>query len=211
MTRGLRLSKRRHGLVIEYMPLASMLARFFAQNRPPWQRAALLADLEAEGFLALTRAARTYDKSRLPYPKAYFARACLNAMYKSIKKLTRQPGVERLTLEQAAELLPDFDQLDFLRMAIDDLPACDQGLATDRFIRGLTLQALAEQHDLPLRDVSRRSSRIGRSLAEALGIRLSPLGRGATRQPGRSSRDFPASSAVSEGHASRTPGQSPRS
>jgi DNA-directed RNA polymerase specialized sigma24 family protein len=186
------------------MPLATMLSRFFVQNRPPWQRAALAQDLEAEGFLALTRAARTYDKSKLPYPKAYFARACLNGMYKSIKKLTRQPGVERLTLEQAADMLPDFDQLDYLRLAIDDLDGDDQELASDRFRGGLTLQALAERHQIPLREASRRASRLAKILGESLGIQLQRPDRGASNHPGRSTRDFPASSAVSAHPSSRT-------
>lgn len=204
MKKNSRLSKRRHGLVVEYMPLASMLARFFAQNRPAWQRAALMADLEAEGFLSLTRAARTYDRARLPYPKAYFARACLNGMYKAIKKLTRQPGVERITLEQAAELLPDFDQLDYLRLAISDLDQDEQSLATDRFASGLTLQALAARHQIPLREASRRASRLAKILGESLGIQLMPPGQVSTRQPGRNTRDFPASSAASAPPVSRT-------
>ena len=67
MQKKLRLSKRRHGLVTEYLPLATMLAKFFVQSRPPWQRSALFPDLEAEGFLALTEAARTYDRKKLPW------------------------------------------------------------------------------------------------------------------------------------------------
>ena len=75
-----------------------MLAKFFLQNRPIWQRGVLRDDLEGEGMLALAKASRTYDPKRLPYPKAYFARAILNSMLKYIKKATRQPRENRVTL-----------------------------------------------------------------------------------------------------------------
>jgi len=166
-----RLSKRRHQLVVDHMPLAEMLARFFVQNRPPWQRRSLCEDLAAEGYLALTRAARTYDRAKLPYPRAYFARACLNAMYKSVRKLTRQPGV-KLTLAEAEQLLPDFDRLDHIRIAVDELPQEDRQFAYERFVCGLTLQTLADQHEMPLKQVSRRAARLAQTLAGALEIQL---------------------------------------
>lgn len=173
MRKRSRLSKYRQSLVVEYMPLARMLARFFVQNRPPWQRSVLIPDLESEGFLALSKAARTYDKTKLPYPKAYFARAVLNAMYKWIRKATRQPADWRITLEEAAHLLPVIESPDYLRLAIDDL-GDDAELASDRFRRGMTLRAIAECHSLSLRTASLRSRQIATQLAAALDIRLQP-------------------------------------
>ena len=168
---SLRLSRRRHQLVVDHMPLADMLARFFVQHRPPWQRGALRDDLASEGYLALTRAARTYDKKKLPYPRAYFARACLNAMYKAVKKMTRQPGI-KLTLAQAEQLLPEFDMLDHIRIAIEDLPADDRVFARDRFVTGLTLQALAARHRMPLKLASKRAARLAQILGGSLEIQL---------------------------------------
>lgn len=173
MQKRSRLSKYRQSLVVEYMPLARMLARFFVQNRPPWQRSVLIPDLESEGFLALSKAARTYDKTKLPYPKAYFARAVLNAMYKWIRKATRQPADWRITLEEAAHLLPVIESPDYLRLAIDDLGE-DAELASDRFRRGMTLRAIAECHSLSLRTASLRSRQIATRIAAALDIRLQP-------------------------------------
>lgn len=173
MQKRSRLSKYRQSLVVEYMPLARMLARFFVQNRPPWQRSVLIPDLESEGFLALSKAARTYDKTKLPYPKAYFARAVLNAMYKWIRKATRQPADWRITLEEAAHLLPVIESPDYLRLAIDDL-GDDAELASDRFRRGMTLRAIAECHSLSLRTASLRSRQIATRIAAALDIRLQP-------------------------------------
>ncbi|NBW15747.1 MAG: sigma-70 family RNA polymerase sigma factor [Caulobacteraceae bacterium] len=209
MSRRYRLSTKRQKLVIEHMALATMLAKFFVQNRPSWQRGVLIPDLESEGFLALTKAARTYDPKKLPYPKAYFARAVLNAMYKSIKRVTRQPGVEKITLEQAEQLLPDFDELDHLRLAISELPEEDQELATLRFVRGFTLQRLANEQQIPLRVASRRSSRLAKLLAESLGIRCSLPGAASERPTPNSSRDFPASCKVSEPPACRGEGRWP--
>ncbi len=176
MTRRLKLSAKRQALVVEYMGLAEVLAKYFLQNRPHWQRGVLIADLQSEGYLAICKAARTYDPKRLPYPKAYFARACLNAMYKQIKKINRQPGDVRITLDEAADLLPDFDHLDHIRLAIADLPEWDQELATDRFIHGKTLRALAESHEISLRAAARRSTQLAKALAESLDIRLLPPG-----------------------------------
>ena len=172
MTRRLKLSAKRQRLVVEYLPLAQILAKYFLQNRPGWQRSVLIEDLQSEGYLALVKAARTYDPKRLPYPKAYFARAVLNAMYKAIKKLARQPGEIRITLEEAADLLPEFDHIDHIRLAIADLPEWEQELATDRFINGKTLRALAETHEISLRAASRRATALAKVLAEALDIQL---------------------------------------
>ena len=172
MSKRLRLSAKRQRLVVEYVPLAEILSKYFVQNRPHWQRGVLIEDLQSEGFLAMCKAARTYDPKRLPYPKAYFARACLNAMYKQIRKVNRQPGEIRITLEEAAELLPEFDQLDHIRLAIEELPEWEQELAMDRFIHGQTLRALAESHGISLRAAARRSTQNAKVLAQALGIQL---------------------------------------
>lgn len=176
MRTRLKLSKKRRELAAEYVPLAQMLAKFFVQNRPHWQRAALIQDLEGEGFLALTKAARTYDKSRLPYPKAYFARAILNSMYKHIKRVTRQPGEWKVSLQEAADLMPVIESPDYLTMAIDDLGE-DRELAIDRFQNGHTLRTISENHSLSLRAASVRSRTLAKNLAELMDIRLKPLSR----------------------------------
>jgi DNA-directed RNA polymerase specialized sigma24 family protein len=204
MTKQFRLSPKRRQLIVDHMSLATMLAKFFVQNRPHWQRAVLIPDLEAEGYLALVKAAKTYDSKKLPYPRAYFARACLNGMYKAIKKLTRTPGVEKITIAEAAELLPEFDELDHLRLAIAELPEEDQPLAIDRFVNGATLQALADSHQIPLRVASRRATRLAKLLAESLGIQLMPPDAGSRCRLPNTNRDFPSSCRVSESPASQS-------
>jgi len=172
MQKRLRLSKRRHALVVEYLPLATMLAKFFVQQRPPWQRGVLFPDLEAEGFLALTKAARTYDRKKLPYPKAYFARACLNAMYKSIKKVTRTPAEWKCSLQEAEELMPVLEHPDFLSLAIEDLPDDERAIAEERFQGGKTLRSISESQEISLRIASVRCRALAMRLAESLDIRL---------------------------------------
>ena len=175
-----------------------MLARFFVQNRPAWQRQVLIPDLEGEGFLALTKAARTYDQKRLPYPKAYFARAIMNAMYKSIKKTTRQPGEWKVSLQEAEDLLPIIENPDYLSLAIQDLPEEHQQLASDRFESCQTLRTIAEGHGISLRLASVRSRALARTLAEALDIRLSPHAPEAGCPSRGSSRSNPSSGSASE-------------
>jgi RNA polymerase sigma factor (sigma-70 family) len=167
-----RLTKKQQSLSTEYIPLVSMLAKFFLQNRPIWQRGVLRDDLEGEGLLALAKASRTYDPKRLPYPKAYFARAILNSMLKYIKKATRQPRENRVSLAEAESMCHAKDELDHLRMAIDSLPLDERRLATDRFSVGLTLRALAVQHQIPIRVASRKSQALARRLAQSLDIQL---------------------------------------
>ena len=174
MRKRSKLSKTRQNLAAEYFPLAKILARYFVQSRPAWQRGLFVDDLEAEGLLALSKAARTYDKTKLPYPKAYFARAMLNGMLKWIKKETRQPAENKLTLEEAADLIPMYDELDHVRLAIEELDDEDQELAVDRFMRGSTLRKLAEDHQIPLRIASLRSQKLSKQIAESLDIRLQP-------------------------------------
>lgn len=173
MTKNSKLSSHQQDLTVEWMHLVRTAARYFVQNRPRWQRWLYVEDLEGEGFLALAKAARTYDPARLPYPKAYFARAILNAMLKHIRRATRTPG-DRLTLEEAEQLAPEFDELDHLRIAIEALSPEDQLLAMNRFVDGATLQGIAGAHELPLRSASLRSRRLAKQLAELLGIQLPP-------------------------------------
>lgn len=199
MKKRSRLSKHRQTLVIEYIPLAQMLAKFFLKARPGWQKSVLLPDLEAEGFLALTKAARTYDKTKLPYPKAYFARACMNAMYKWIRKQNRQPADWKISLEEASDLLPVMESPDYLQMAIDDLGP-DADLATDRFQNGHTLRTIAADHQISLRLASVRSRALAARLAEALEIRLSPRGPSSEHPLCGSNPNSPSSSAASARH-----------
>lgn len=194
-----RLSKKRQAWVVEYMPLASMLARFFVQTRPPWQKSALIPDLEGEGFLALSRAARTYDPTRLRYPKAYFARAIMNGMYKYIKKATRSPGDWKISLAEAEDLLPLMEHPDHLRLAIEDLPDDERRMAEDRFQEGQTLRTIAEGHQISLRIASVKARALANRLAESLDIRLQPRGSDSAHQK-RGSREWPSSSPPASGN-----------
>jgi len=183
-----------------------MLARYFVQSRQHWQKTVLIEDLEGEGFLALAKAARTYDKTRLPYPKAYFARAILNGMLKYIKKATRQPGIEKISLQEAADLVPEFDQIDHLRLAIEDLSAEDRELATDRFVRGQTLRTIAEGHQIPIRIASLRAARLAKIVSQSLDIRLSPHAPDSRHLRSGSNRKNPSAEQAS----SRPPLRKPR-
>lgn len=172
MKKKSKLSSSRQKLAIEYMPLVRMLARYFCSCRPAWQRGNLMPDLEGEGYLALSKAAITYDKKRLPYPKAYFARAVLNAMLKHVRKATRTPG-EQVTIADAERDRPHHDELDHLRLAIEDLDPADREFAINRFLQSKTLRTLAEENDCPVRLVSLRNRRLVNEISRALGIRLS--------------------------------------
>lgn len=172
MNKKSKLSNARQKLAIEYMPLVRVLARYFCSCRPAWQRENMLPDLEGEGYLALSKAAITYDKKRLPYPKAYFARAVLNAMLKHVKRSTRTPG-EQVTIAEAELDKPHHDELEHLRLAIEDLDPADREFAISRFLQSKTLRTLAEETDCPVRLVSLRNRRLVTALSHALGIRLS--------------------------------------
>ena len=171
MTKTSKLSRRQQALVTEWMHLVQIAARQFVQCRPSWQKGLFIDDLEGEGYLAIVKAARTYDRSRLPYPKAYFARAALNAMLKHIRKATRSPG-ERVTVDEAEELTPCFDQIDSLQDAISSLPECDQSMAVQRFVYGATISDLSTANGISMKVASRRARRLSKLIAESLGIRL---------------------------------------
>lgn len=131
-------------------------------------------DLEGEGFLALCKAARTYDPKRLPYPRAYFARAVLNGMLKWIRRATRQPRENRVPLSFAEERTSYEDEIDHLRLAIEALPEEQWSFAFARFTEGATLRTLAQDHDMPLKGASARAHSLAAELAAALDIRLPP-------------------------------------
>lgn len=167
-----KLSKRKQDLVLEYQGLVGMLAGYFLQHRPSWQRSNMREDLEGEGYLALCKAARTYDPARLPYPKAYFARAILNAMYKWIKRGNREPDGERIPLDMAVDWVGVEDEIDHLAHAIEMLSPQHQEFAEGRFQDGMTLRALSEEHDMPIKRTSRKARVLAHALAELLGIQL---------------------------------------
>jgi len=201
MPRGQRLTKHRRELVEEWAWLARQMARYFVQRRERWQRELFIPDLEAEGYLAICKAARTYDKKRLPYPKRYFVRAALNSMFRWIKKETRAPGEWKVSLEEAEDLLPMFEHPDYLSLAIEDLDECDQEIAEDRFKEGCTLRTIADRHSISTRLASLRSREIAKRLAEALGTQLPPPDEamptrrsGSTCRPRRSSASRSSSS-----------------
>jgi RNA polymerase sigma factor (sigma-70 family) len=203
MQKRSKLSKHRQELAAEYVDLARMLARFFVQSRPAWQKSVLIPDLEGEGFLALSRAARTYDKRKLPYPKAYFARAIMNGMYKWIKKQARQPADWKISLQEAEDLLPILESPDYLNLAIDDLPGDERDLARDRFQGGHTLRTIAENHQISLRSASVRSRQLARNLASALDIRLSPHAQEDRCRSHDTNRKNPADERASDGRRGR--------
>jgi RNA polymerase sigma factor (sigma-70 family) len=204
MTRKSKLSKTKQRLAAEYYPLVSILSRYFLQNRPGWQRALYQPDLEGEGYLALCKAARTYDRKKLPYPKAYFARAVLNAMLKSIRKMTRTPRENKVSLAEAADKVPQYDEVDHLRLAIESLPEEDRKMATERFVDGSTLRTLSEDNDIPVRIASLAARRLQRELSRSLDIRLQPRAPASTPQTASSSRENPrASPRASERHRGR--------
>lgn len=204
MTKRSKLSKAKQRLVTEYHPLVSILSRYFLQNRPGWQRSLYQPDLEGDGYLALCKAARTYDRAKLPYPKAYFARAILNAMLKSIRKMTRTPRENKVSLAEAADKMPQYDEVDHLRLAIESLPEEDRKMATERFVDGATLRTLAEGNDIPVRIASLAARRLQRELSRSLDIRLSPHSPESTPQTASSSRENPrASPRACERHRGR--------
>ena len=167
-----KLSKHRQDLAVKYRPLVGILAGYFLQHRPKWQRDNLRDDLEGEGYLALCKAARTYDKARLAYPKAYFALAVLNAMYKWIRRGNREPDGDRIPMEVAEELVGTEDEMDHLRMAIEMLAPEQQTFAADRFEEGMTLRSLSEEHGVPLKRASLRARSLAHEIADLLDIRL---------------------------------------
>lgn len=149
--------------------MVTVVARCFVQNRPAWQRSSLIPELEGEGYLALCRAARTYNPKLLPYPKAYFARAILNAMLKNIRRLTRTPG-ERVGLDVAEQEAAVYDQQDDLADAISGMDERDKAMAICRFIRKKRIADLAEEFQLNIRSASLASRRLARQIGRRLGI-----------------------------------------
>ena len=191
MKKKSRLSKARQRLAIEYMPLVKMLARYFVSQREHWQRKNFLPELEGEGFLALSKAAVTYDKKRLPYPKAYFARAILNSMLKFMKKNTKLSG-SRMPLVTIEGIVPVYDEVDHLRLAIESLDEEDQEFAIERFIEDKTLRALSEDNDLPMRIIVMKNRRLMKTLCHKLGIQISNPGEDVARPAGYSNPRNPS-------------------
>ena len=168
----LALNRRQQKLVKEYQPLVVILAGYFLSHRPTWQRSVWRDELQGDGNLALCKASRTYDPARLPYPKAYFARAILNSMLKSIKKLSRQPRSNRISIEQAEKLVSYTQPVDYLRLAIEALPVSDRAVATSRFLDLQTLRTISHDHSIDLRAASIKARRLAKTLASQLDIQL---------------------------------------
>lgn len=215
MSRPSKLSSKQQLLVVEYTDMVSVVARCFVQNRPHWQRSALIPELEGEGYLALCKAARTYSQTRLPYPKAYFARAILNAMLKSVKRLTRTPG-EKVGMDVAEQEMAFNEERDDLADAIAGMDERDKAMAICRFVRKQRIIDLADEFNLNIRSASLASQRLARQIAERLGIPAEQLGPVRVRRspnttpPSSRPESFQASSRDPASGSMQSPGKTGR-
>lgn len=165
--------------------------RYFLKCRPKWQRDSWQPELEGVSYLALCRAAKTYDPARLPYPKRYFALAILNAMLKAVKQLARTPG-EQVGLDVAQPEAREEDRLDHIGEAIAGLPARDRAMAKMRLLKKKRISDLAGRFKMDMRRASIAADRVARTVAGRLGIHVERRTQAQRCRSGCSERPSPA-------------------
>jgi DNA-directed RNA polymerase specialized sigma subunit len=148
------------------MFLAPMIATAFSQHRPCDR-----AELEAEGYLAMCKAAQRYEFGSGRHPKGYFALAIVNRIFDCFKKSSSDP----MSPDDLAAMMESYDEVDHLGMAIRELPSLlDQRIAHDRFACGATIPEVAATHRLSLYEARIRVRQLAKHLAALLGSHALP-------------------------------------
>lgn len=161
----MHLTSEQRALAEQAMEIVPKAIAAFYRRHPHLRRQLLRIDSQSVAYLAICRAARTYDPSQSQVT-TYFSTAIRNAVLKELDRNRRQryDSPDRLPLEMADELARRPKALSGrLQAAIARLPAKARRLVQARYYKGLSLREMADQSDCDPRT-------IGRRLASALAV-----------------------------------------
>lgn len=130
----------------------------FARRYPSLRKQLRSIDSESVAYLAICRAARTYDPAQSKVT-TYFSMAIRNAVLKEIDRNRRHryDAPERVPMEMAEALAAGGKNLATrLQGAVARLPAKSRRLIHARFYKGLSLREIGEQAGCDPRTIQRR-------------------------------------------------------
>ena len=157
-------------LAVHAMRYTSKAIAGLARGYPGIRHQIAKIDAEAVAYLAVCRAAQTYDSAK-SQPTTYFSTAIRNAIIKEIARSKRAivDGPDRVPMsiaEETVHRMPDHDVV----LAVSALPESAVSLIRRRFYDGHTLSDIAAEEGCARSTVRRRLSRALRLLKSALEI-----------------------------------------
>lgn len=147
-------------LVESALPVVPKAIAAFRCRYPTLRRQVAAIDATSVAYLAICRAARTYDPAQSKVT-TYFSTAIRNAVLKEIdrNRRARYDSPDRVPMELAEALLRSQKGLaGKLHVAIARLPGKSRKLIHARFYKGLSLREIGEQAGCDPRTIRRRLS-----------------------------------------------------
>lgn len=154
----MRLTAEQQALAEQAMEIVPKALSAFYRRYPTLRRQFAAIDSTSVAYLAVCRAARTYEPEQSKVT-TYFSTAIRNAVLKEIDRNRRHryDSPERVPLEIAEALTAKGQGASTrLQNAIARLPAKSRRLVHARFYRGLSLREIGEQAGCDPRTIQRR-------------------------------------------------------
>lgn len=154
------LTPEQQRLVEEAVPVVQRAITAFRCRYPSLRRQVAQIDALSVGYLAICRAARTYDPAQSKVT-TYFSTAVRNALLKEIdrNRRARYDSPDRVPMELAEALAVPIGRIaGRLHVAIARLPSKSRRLIQARFYKGLSLREIGEQAGCDPRTIRRRLS-----------------------------------------------------
>jgi RNA polymerase sigma factor (sigma-70 family) len=152
------LTDEQRALAEQALEIVPMAIAAFYRRYPTLRKQVRSIDAESVAYLAICRAARTYDPSQSKVT-TYFSMAIRNAVLKEIDRNRRHryDSPDRVPMEMAEALAAGGKNLATrLQGAVARLPAKSRRLIHARFYRGLSLREIGEQAGCDPRTIQRR-------------------------------------------------------
>lgn len=171
------LTESQQQLAEQAMPIVPKVIAAFGRRYPHLRRQLASIDATSVAYLAICRAARTYDpeQSRVT---TYFSTAIRNAVLKEIDRNRRQryDSPDRVPMEMAEALAAGGKNVAArLQGAVARLPAKSRRLIHARFYKGLSLREIGEQAGCDPRTIQRRLTAVLYILQRLLDSEPHPL------------------------------------
>lgn len=171
------LTEQQRALAESAMPIVPKALAAFVRRYPTLRRRVSRIDATSVAYLAICRAATTYDPAQSK-PTTYFSTAIRNAVLKELDRESRAryDAGERVPLELAEALaIPPQRLATRLQTAVSRLPSKSRKLVYARFYRGLSLREIGESGGCDPRTIKRRLAAALYVLKELLESDVHPL------------------------------------
>lgn len=152
-----RLTKRQRRLAEDALEVVPKAIHGFCRAYPGIRKKLDRIDAVEVAYLAVVRAAKTYDKTKSKVT-TYFTMAIFNALLKELARDQRQSleGMQRVPVEMVDVAAKADTMSKEMRSAMASIPEESRRVIYERFFRGRTLADIAAEGGVDRRTIRRR-------------------------------------------------------